>query len=247
MSARVSWVVLRIRVLAGPAVLACVAAASAAAATPVAGSVFGPVTSTKGSTFVVKTSLSPTGSSKVSVVSGAAITEQVTAPRSGLKVGACVSALGSRNAKGVVAATRVSLTAAVKGQCESGFRPGGGSGPGGRPPGSGAPPGPGTQSPPGGFGGNASFGFAFGTVTKLKGETLTVHGTRGSTMVNTTVTVSSKTQLLETAHVPESAITTKMCAFVDGTSTDKGVTIKAQTIMLSKQTRGTCTNGFRRR
>ena len=222
--------------------------AVAAAAAPVQGSVFGPVVSVKGTTFTITTSLSPSGKSTVSTGS-ATITEQGTAPRSSLKVGACVMATGSRNSKGVVAATRITISAPVKGQCGGGFASRGGTRPGG---GNGTPPGGRTGTtprPPGGFGGNANFGFAFGSVTKVSGSTLTVRGRSfGSTSATTTttVTVSSKTSLQETKTVKASAITTKLCAFVRGTSTDKGVTVTATNVALTPETNGTCTNGFRR-
>jgi Domain of unknown function (DUF5666) len=231
-------------VVRGPGIAACacavlVAAAVctglAAAATPVSGSVDGPVTAVKGSTFKLKTSLSPTGSSTVSVVSATVITEQAVAPHSALRKGACVMAVGKKNAKGVVTASRVTVSAAVKGSCTSGFTRRGGTG-------GGPPQGGGGQRPPGGFTGSANFGFAFGQVTKTKGSTLTVKGFRGTT----TVTVPAKTQVLETKRVGPSAIEVKMCAFVRGTSTDKGVKVKAQNVSLSKPTKTGCTSGFRR-
>ena len=234
-------------IMAAFAVFALVPAAATAAA-PVQGSVFGPVVSVSGSTFTITTSLSPSGKSKVSA-GAATITEQATAPKSSLKVGACVAASGTRNSKGVVAATRITISAPVKGQCGGGFAFRGGPGPGG---GTGTPPGgrPGTiPRPPGGFGGNANFGFAFGSLTKVSDSTLTVRGRSfGSTSATTTttVTVSSKTTLLETETVKPSAIAVKECAFVRGTSTDKGITVKATNIALSPEANGTCTNGFRR-
>jgi hypothetical protein len=84
-------------------------------------------------------------------------------------------------------------------------------------------------------------------VAKLSGSTLTVKGVSFGTSkaVTTTVAVSSKTSLEETKMVKASAITTKLCAFVNGTSTDKGVTVKATRVALSPKTNGACTNGFR--
>lgn len=223
------------------ALLALVPAATAA--TPVQGSVFGPIVSVQGTTFTITTSLSPSGKSLVSVGS-ARITEQGTAPRSSLKVGACVGATGTRNSKGVVAAQRISISAPVKGQCAGGF-----SRRGGGPPRTGTVPRTGTTPrPPGGFGGNRNFGFAFGTVTKVSGSTLAVKGVSfgSSKPTTTTVTVSSKTSLDQTLTVKASAIKVKKCAFVRGTSADKGVTVKATDIALSPETNGTCTAGFRR-
>jgi len=217
-------------------VVAFVAAAVLAAATPVQGSVFGPVVSVTGSTFTITTPLSPTGKSKV-VASSAKITEPLPAARSSLKVGACVTASGSKNSKGVVAATRVTISDPVKGKCGGriSFRRGSGSGPGTAP--KNAP-----KPPAGGFRVNGIGGFAVGSLTKLSGSTLTVKGPFGST----TVTISSKTTLEHMATVKPSAVTTSLCAFVQGTSTDKGVTVEAASIALSPKTKGACTNGFRR-
>jgi len=211
--------------------LAPIAAAVALlAASPVQGSVFGPVVSVKGTTFTLTTSLSPTGKSLV-IATGARITEEMTAPRSSLKAGVCVMANGSKNAKGVVAATRVSITSPAKGPCALFGRPTGQRPANGKP-------------PSGGFGPpkSGAFGFAFGQVTKIAGSTLTVKGATGST----TVTLSSKTALTHLVTIKPSAITTKTCAFVRGTSTDKGKTVKATDVSLTPEHNGSCSSGFRR-
>ena len=229
-------------VVAAFAVFVLVPAGVASAASPVQGSLFGPVVSVSGSTFTITTSLSPTGRSKVSD-SSAKVTEQTAAPRSSLKAGACVQATGSRNSKGVVAASRITISTPVGGSCTNGF-----AGRGGNRPNGGTPPSGSRTPPPGGFSRGGNFGFAFGSVTKVSGSTITVKGKKfgSSATQTTTVTVSSKTSLLHTATVKTSAITVKMCAFVNGTSTDKGVTVKATRIALTPETKGTCTNGFRR-
>jgi hypothetical protein len=225
----------------------------AVGATPVQGSVVGPVTAVKGKTFTLTTPASlnvPKNRSTVTVVSATVITEQKPGTVKSVKAGLCASALGTRNSKGVVAAQRITLTKPVKGACNTGF---GGRGP--RPGGSGSPPSGGGQSPPGGgtggggggFGGSGNFGFAFGTITSVKGSTLTVKGTRGGTTTTTTVTVSAKTSVDQTLRVKASAIKVKLCAFVRGTSPDKGVTVKAQSISLSQPTATGCTTGFRQR
>jgi hypothetical protein len=223
-------------VIAAFAAFALVPAAASAAA-PVQGSLFGPVIAVKGTTFTITTSLSPSGKSAVSAGS-AKVTEQKVAPQSSLKVGACVMATGSRNSKGVVAATRITISQPVKGSCTTGFRRGatGGSRP--------TPPAGGTPRTGGGFPGNG--GFAVGSVTKVNGSTLTVKGSFGGTSRTTSVTFSSKTSLVHTVTVKASAITVKMCAFVQGTSTDKGKTVKAASVALSAETKGTCTSTFRR-
>lgn len=218
---------------------AVAAAVAILAASPIQGSLFGPVVSAKGTTFTITTSLSPNGKSVVSAGS-ARITEQVTAPRSALKVGACVMANGSKNAKGVVAATRISISAAVKGTCGGGFAFARGGA-------TNRPPRTGTR-PPGGFQRAGNFGFAFGQVTKLSGSMLTVKGTdfRTKKATTTTVSFSSKTTLSETKTIAASAVRTKMCAFVRGTSANKGETVKATDVSLTPETKGSCTNGFRR-
>ena len=230
--------------VAAVALLALVPAATAAA--PVQGSVYGPVVSVKGTTFTITTSLSPSGKSLVSAGS-ARITEQAAAPRSSLKVGACVSAMGTRDSKGVVAAQRISISAPAKGRCGGAFFGRGGGGP----PRTGTVPRTGTTprfQPPGGFQ-NGNFGFAFGSITKVSGSTLTVKGRSfgsSTATATTTVTVSSKTSLDQTLTVKASAVKVKMCAFVRGTSADKGVTVKATDITLSPETNGACSGGFRR-
>ena len=230
------------------AALALLAAVPAAeAATPVQGSVSGPVVAVKGGTFTITTSLSPSGKSLVTVGS-ARITEQATAPRSSLKVGACVAASGTRNSKGVVTATRISITEPVKGQCQNGFpgrrgtrpvRPNGGQQP---------PSGGGGGGGGGGFQRNGNFGFAVGSITKASGSTLTVKGHgfgTSSATTTTTVTISAKTLLTRTLTAKASAIKVKMCAFIQGTSADKGNTVKATDIALTPETNGQCV-GFRR-
>jgi hypothetical protein len=208
-------------------------AAAATAVSPVQGSVFGPIVSVSGTTFTITTPLSPNGKSIVSAA-GARITEPVAAPRSSLKVGACVAVFGSRNAKGVVAATRITISEAVEGKCTpaGGFR----VGPTGAPPPEGAP------KPGGGFQPRIGpGGFAVGTVTKVAGSTVTVKGVREAT----TVTVSSKTALERIATVQATELRTKTCAFVRGTSSDKGKTVRATDIAISPELNGTCSNGFR--
>jgi hypothetical protein len=225
----------------------------AAGATPVQGSVVGPVTSVKEKTFTITTPASlnvPKNTSKVTVVSSTVITEQKAGTRKSVKKGLCASAFGTRNTKGVVAAQRITLTKPVKGACDLGFgRRGGGTRPGG----SGTPP-SGGQVPPGGgggggggFGQSGNFGFASGTITAVKGSTLTVKGTRGTTTTTTKVTLSAKTQVEQTLQVKVSAIKVKLCAFVRGTSTDAGATVKAQSVALSQPTANGCTGGFRQR
>jgi hypothetical protein len=212
----------------------------AAAAAPVRGSIAGPITAVHGVTFTVKTTLSPTGKAKVSVTPAVMITEQATGTRADLKKGVCVMAVGQKS-KTAVAARRITISGAAS-QCTANRRFGRG-----RPPGAGAgngrPPGGGTGRPPGNGGGfnPANFGFAFGTISAVKGSTFTVKGRTGATVV----TVSPRTQIGKVVTVKPAAIAVKLCAFVFGTSSDKGVTVKAQSVSLSKPRAGAC--GFNRR
>ncbi len=143
-----------------------------------------------------------------------------------------------------VTAQRISLVPAVKGSCTGGFgRRGGGSGGGGPP--TGRPPGGGSGNGNGnapGFSRPANFGFAFGSIAAVKGSTLTVKGSSGSTKV----VVSATTQIGKTVTLKASAVKTSLCAFVRGTSADKGVTVTAQDVSLTKPVGGSCTFGRRR-
>ena len=220
----------------GLVVSAAVGVTAAAAAAPVAGSIAGPVTAVNGSTFTVKTPLSPTGSSNVHVGSTTVVSEQASGTRTDLVKGVCVTAIGSKSGKGEIAATRVMVTAPTKGQCSVGF--GRGQRPNGGPRGGASPP----RRPPTGAGGFADVGFANGAITAVKGSTYTVHGPRGPARF----TLASSAQITRTVRVGPSAIKAKLCVFVRGTSADKGITVTAQDVALSKPGPGGCTPRFRR-
>ncbi len=202
--------------------LAALGAGAAAAAAPVSGFVSGMITSVKGATFTVSTTVSPTGQSKVTVGSKTTISEQETGARSDVKKGVCLTATGTKKGS-TVTATRVSIAP----KCAvSRVRPGG-RGP--------RRPGGGNFRPP------ANLGFAFGTVSGVSGSTVTVKSRQGSTAV----VLSEKTVITRTVSVGTSALKAKLCAFVRGTSSDGGVTVQALQVQLSQPVRGTC--GFRRR
>ena len=154
----------------------------------------------------------------------ATVVEQKTGTRSDLKKGVCVAATGTTKNK-VIDATRISITGLKT--CTNPFR---GQRPGGT---GGTPPRPGNGN---GFQRPANFGAAFGTITAVKGSTLTVKGVRGTT----TVALGGKTAISETATVGTSALAKNLCAFVFGTSSDKGVTVQATTVDLSKPVQGSC-------
>lgn len=215
--------------------LAALGAATVAAAGPVQGSISGPITAVHGSTFTVKTSLSPTGSSKVTVDAKTQLEEQGAGTFSDLVKGTCVTAVGTKHGT-AIAAQRIGIVPSANGRCGAGFRRGG--------------PRPRIRAvgPPGASRGRsftppAGFGFAVGSIEAVKGSTLTVKGATGTT----TVTVSAKTQIAKTLKVTASALATSLCAFVRGTSKDKGVTVTATDVALSKPIAGRCGFAQRRR
>jgi len=243
------------------AALAALVVVGVAAAAAVSGSVFGPIVSVSGTSFKLTTTLSPTGSSTVSIGSSTAITEQVTASSSSVHAGVCVSAVGSRSTSGVVSALRITISQPQSGKCTNGFGGGfgGRGGTGGRPPGLGAGgagsngPRPGAGAAGGGGGGfagggfnRANFGFASGGVTAVKGTTFTVQAKRNGKTTKTTVDITKSTMFTEIDRVDSGSVKTKLCAFVYGTSSDRGKTVKAQTISLTTPTSNGCNGGFRR-
>jgi hypothetical protein len=213
-------------VIAATGVAATVAGV-AAAAKPVSGTIAGPVTAVRGRTFTLKSSLSPTGNSNVHVAATTAITEQRDASRADLTRGACVSAVGQKGKKGVVQAVRLTLFAPVQGRCQPEFGGRRAGGPQGtpRPPTQPRPPqrstSPGTR---------AGFSFAAGAIVTVDRSVLTVHNQQGSTKI----AISSKTEIVKTARVGAGSIKVGLCAFVYGTSTDKGVDVSAQSVSLFK-------------
>jgi hypothetical protein len=213
--------------------VALIGAGTALAASPVRGSIAGPVTSAKGQVFVVKTAQSPSGSSNVHVGPKTEITQQTSASVADLKTGICAMAVGQRTSKNVVAASRITLAQPVSGQCGARFgRPRAAQG---QPSTTPRPPGSSRNLP-------ANLGIGFGTISAVKGSTLTLHGRLG----NSTVTISSKTELMRTSRVDSSAIKPKLCAFVFGTSSDKGITVTANSVNLFAPTANGCATGFRR-
>lgn len=228
-TARSLWVAIAVTVVAA------VAAGVATAAKPVSGTIGGPVTAVSGQTFTLKSSLSPKGQAKVHVASKTVITHQVNGTRADLKKGTCVFALGQKNKQGVVQASRIMLSQPVKGSCNAGF-----GRPGGRRPGQGAPrPPQGGGQPPRGSrppGNPANFGFAGGAITGVDGLVVTVHGQNGSTKV----ALQSKTQIVKTAAASFSAVKVGLCAFVQGTSGDKGANVDAQSVRLFTPTSRGC-------
>jgi len=230
--------------LTGAGLAACLAAATASAASPVRGFINGPVASVSGDTFVLTTTQVPGGKAKVAVSGKTAITQQVELEASSLKTGECVSAVGSKSAKGAIAAARITVSKPVGGACGAGFGGGAGGPRGARPPRAPRPgAGAGARVPRPGSGrpfASGNFAFALGAITAVKGSTLTLHGRQGTS----TVTVSASTQIGTVERVAASAIKAKLCAFVRGTSTDKGITVTAQSVSLSEPGRNGCGRVF---
>ena len=206
------------------ALVAAVGGGVAEAASPVGGSFAGPITSVAGSTFVVRTSLSPTGRSKVHVGAKTAITEQVAGTSASLKTGECVVATGTKKGA-TIDAQRVLVRSGAGASCASplggrrignGTRPRIGSGNGFRPP--------------------ANFAIASGSIASIHGTQLTVKSSRGTTKV----VLAKSTPVERTISVASSGIKKALCAFVRGTSSDKGVTVTAQSVALSKPVAGSC-------
>jgi hypothetical protein len=222
--------------------LAAAVCGVAAGATPKTGSLFGQVLSTKGSTFVLQAQQAPKGKAIVTVAASTQITIQATGTTSDLRRGVCVTANGAKAKNGAVAAVRLSLSAPVKGSCVAGRRPSGaGAGNGRRPPAGGNRPPAGSRRP--GTNRPANFGFAVGAITAVSGSTVTLHGPNGTAEV----TVSKSTQISRAKRVKASGITAKACAFVAGTSTDGGATVKAQSVTLTTPRSGSgCSPGFGR-
>ncbi len=225
------------------------AAGAASAATPVVtGFVSGQITSVKGAQFVVKDSFGAVADSTVSLAHSGTVTERLTVSRSDLTVGACVTANGERATSGsAIDAQRLTIAPPVDGKCTTGSFGRGGSRPGGgtRGPYSGGASG-GSRPSFSGFGGFANFGFAFGSVTAVDGNTIEVKGTPfGSTKPTTTnVELSSSTQLMAVKTVDASAIKVGACASARGTSTNQGLTVKATSVGISQPVSNGCGFGF---
>jgi hypothetical protein len=217
-------------------VIGAVTAGVALAAKPVSGTLGGPVTAVSGSTFTLKSSLSPKGKAMVHVGSKTTITNQVNGTRADLKRGMCLVGIGQKDKNGVVQAARVTLSSPIKGRCTGGF----GGPPNGRPAQGSPQPPQGAGQPPQGprpQGNVANFGFATGAITAVNGNVVTVHGQAGTSKV----ALQAKAQIVKTVVAKTSAIKVGLCAFVTGTSSDKGANVTAQAIRLSKPGARGCT------
>jgi len=247
---RVIGATARTGVLVTVSLAAVLVAGAAGAAKPVSGFINGPIVSVGSKGFVVSTTQVPGGTAQVSFAKSAPITARLTVKASDLRKGLCVNAVGSRAKNGTVTAMRIDVSSPVKGQCARGFRGGAGTGPGGGPARGGNRP---AGAPPRGSRsgngqnpfapGNASFGFAFGKITTVKGKKLTVDNQFGSP-AKVTVLVAKRTEITKMAEVGASAVKPKLCAVVYGTSSDLGKTVEPTSINLSPAGANGCTFGF---
>ena len=233
--------------------------------------VSGQTAALQGDTLQVRTA---EGQTAVQFTSSTRITEQKAATKAAIAVGACLVATG-QPAGGGVAATSVTISPAPgTGTCaaENGFGGGAGGGFGGfggsrpgRP--SGSPMSPqGGQPTPGGPGGQrANFANAYGTVTAVSGDTVTLSGnllqggarggasarptaspTASPTPTTVTVTLASATTYAQTQVVASSALAVGQCVTALGQPNDIGV-VAARSIAIRAAGANGCTNGFGRR
>jgi hypothetical protein len=205
---------------------------AAPAPTPPGGFAFGKVTEANGSRFVVQGQSSVVG---VILTKMTSISETKAVDTKALVTGACVTAVGTKDKHGRIAAQSVSLISS-KG-CPVG------GGPGAfrerRAGGANAP------RPPQNGNGNrrfqrpANFAAAFGTVASVKGTLLTVKGRGGSTKV----VLSDSTRIEKRRSASPSAIGVGKCASVRGTASANGSIVTARNVDLSPAGKNGCTLG----
>jgi hypothetical protein len=183
--------------------------------------------------------------------------------------GGCITATGTKGAKGAVDATTVIIEAVRNGTCAFGL--GGGSG-GGRAAGGGGFPGAGSST--GGSGSGTTFrrpaniAFASGKVTSVSGSAITVKpvsfarpgastpsastssggtpstgGKPSTTAGPETVVVSSSTTYTKPGTVTVKTLKVGECATAIGSTNDIGV-VTATRLSISPATNGSCTGGF---
>ena len=177
-------------------------------------------------------------------------TQEVSASRSAVTVGSCVTVTAPRTSDTSsatpttrpteITAATVRITAATNGSCTAG----GGRFGGQRP--SGAPSGFGTQgAQPGGGqgrGGFRAFG-AFGKVTAVSPSGFTVQSDFGGQSTTTTVTTTGSTTYTTTAAATASAVKEGVCLQATGNADSTGA-VTATRITLSQPVSGACTSGF---
>jgi hypothetical protein len=229
----------KISLVALPLAAAAAAALPAFAATPApapqGGFAVGKVTAANGSRFVVQGQSSVTG---VIVTKSTTVSETSSADAKALVAGACVSAVGTRNKQGQIAATSVTVSKGTGAGCTAGGPPGNGprrvGADGARPPQNRNGNAPSRQRP-------ANFAAAFGSVASLKGTLLTVKGRGGSTKV----VLSGSTRIGKRSTASASAIAVGKCAAVRGKASANGSVVTAQNVDLSAAGKNGCDFGVR--
>lgn len=221
----------------------------------------GQIADISGKTMQVQNTSSQTA---VTYTDATTVTDTVTATRADLKVGDCVqvrdaadtatSATGTApDATAAITAATVAISDAVDGACSAAGGFGGGFG-GQRPDGAqGAP----AQGAPGGAAGDGAQrafrggGGAFGKVTAIDGDTVTVESSRpagmpgdstGTAAQSTTraVTLATGTTYTKTVKATTSALKVGSCVTALGTANDSGA-ITASSITIRPAVDGTCT------
>lgn len=203
----------------------------------------GEITGVSGTTLQVRDDQS--GEVKVTYTDTTEFTQQINGSIADLAVGDCVMvASDGATDSSPVAATAVTVSAAVDGSCQGGMNPGGipsGSEiPSGIP--SGAPPS--GQTPPSG-GGMPGGGGVFGLVTAVTDTGFTVESTvpGGESGEPRSVTVSATTTWTTTEAATASALTVGRCVNATGEADDTGA-VTATRIAVSDPVDGECVGGF---
>jgi hypothetical protein len=238
---------------AAPAVSSSPAPASSQQAFP---GVTGTAAAVSGSSLEVQNPTS--GQVTVTFTSSTAITDDVSATPTDVKVGSCVTVIGQSPASGgtasgatasrTVTATTVSISTPVNGDCTAagGF---GAARPQGNPsarPSFSARPRPSGSA--GAFGGG--FGGANGKVTSLsatgfvvQGRNPAAGGNAGGTTTTVAVTTTSTTKYTKVADAKSSALKAGECITAVGTTNSIGA-VAAKTIRISQPGANGCVTGF---
>lgn len=194
---------------------------------------FGEIVDISGTTLQVRDDQS--GKVKVTYTDTTEFTRQINGSIAELAVGDCVMvASDGATDSDPVAATAVTVSAAVDGSCQGGMNPGGIP--------SGAPPN--GQTPPS-AGGGMPGGGVVGLVTTVTDTGFTVESTvpGGASGEPLSVTVSATTTWMTTEAATASALTVGRCASATGEADDTG-TVTATHIAVSDPVDDECVGGF---
>ncbi len=182
------------------------------------------------------------GQVAVTWTGGTTFTSQVKATREDLEIGDCVMVVGEGD-DGVTAQS-VRITAKVDGSCAPAMRGGPrtlteGEPPADRP--SGLPSDRASGGP-----GRVMLGGAFGEVTALDGDTLTVETSGPADPTTRTVTTTAGTTWTDTVSATEEALQVGRCVNAEGDKDDTGA-VTATTVAVSDPVDGECGFGAVRR